>query len=94
MMDFPIEFQKSDYRGYGLATVFVLYVPPERRLLQHWSWQCYDTAPRYPRVRKLVRFWLDEIEGTLHSVTVGLRPLVAGEEYDWLRRARNMRQLN
>jgi uncharacterized protein Usg len=62
--------------GWRLTTAEVLYYMPDHpALLQSFTWQTLDLAPRYPRVRKFLDFWKAEIEAVIHSVR-----LATGEE--------------
>ncbi len=54
-----------------LTTAEILYhLPDHPALLQSFIWQHMDVAPDYPRLRKFLDYWEDNIEGRLHSVTV------------------------
>ncbi len=62
--------------GWRLTTAEVLYYMPDHpTLIQSFVWQTLDLAPRYPRVRKFLKFWKAEIEAVIHSVQ-----LASGEE--------------
>lgn len=66
--------QLADYR---LTTAKILYhLPDHPALLQEFIWQHYDMAPRFPELRRFLEFWEREIDGRLHSVTVGSVDLV------------------
>ena len=39
-------------------------------LLQTYVWQDYDLCPNFPVLNKFLNFWLETLEGPLHSVTV------------------------
>ncbi|WP_118137218.1 usg protein [Oceanicella sp. SM1341] len=55
--------------GHGLTTAQIYYRMPDcQSLLQTFVWQEYDLAPKFPRLRKFLDFWRDELEGPLHSV--------------------------
>lgn len=57
--------------GHRLTMAEILYhMPDHPALLQSFIWQHMDIAPDYPRLRKFLDFWEDNIEGRLHSVTV------------------------
>ena len=71
------DFKKQFCGEFRLTTAEILYHMPDcRGLLQTFIWQDYDIAPRYPILGKFLRFWSDELEGDLHSVTVGSKELV------------------
>ena len=62
----------STSAGYRLATAEILYHLPEfPGLLQSFVWQFYDLAPDYPELRRFLDHWRRNIDGPLHSVTVG-----------------------
>jgi uncharacterized protein Usg len=57
--------------SHRLTTAEILYhMPDHPALLQSFVWQHLDIAPDYPRLRKFLDYWEDNIEGRLHSVTV------------------------
>jgi uncharacterized protein Usg len=65
--------------GWRLTTAQVLYYMPDHpRLLQSFTWQTLDLAPRYPRIQKFLDFWRAEIEAVIHSIEIasgeGLAP--------------------
>lgn len=66
--------QLHDYR---LTTAEILYhLPDHPALLQSYIWQEYDIAPEFPGLFKFLNFWTKEIEGKLHSVTVGSKEII------------------
>lgn len=66
---------------YRLTTAHILYhMPDHPALLQSFLWQEYDMCPDYPRLFKFLHFWEREIEGKLHSVSVGSRKLITAGE--------------
>ena len=57
--------------GYGLTTANILYrLPDHPALIQSYVWQEYDLHPDFPELRKFLDFWIRELEGPLHAVTV------------------------
>lgn len=57
---------------YCLTTAHILYhLPDHPGLLQSYLWQDYDIAPDYPVLVRFLDFWTRNLEGRLHSVTVG-----------------------
>ena len=57
-------------QGYGLTTAHILYRRPDHPwLLQSYVWQDYDLFPNFPQLNKFLDFWLEKLEGPLHSVT-------------------------
>lgn len=72
---------KKQLAGQRLSTAHILYhMPDHPGLLQAFTWQTYDVAPRYPRIREFLDFWADEIDARIHSVTVGAVELVKPAE--------------
>lgn len=71
------EFERQ-LRGERLTTAEVLYFMPDHpALIQRFLWQTQDVAPEFPRVHRFLRFWKDEIEAVIHSVTVSAVGLVS-----------------
>lgn len=67
--------------GYRLTTAEILYHRPDfPDLLQHFIWQEYDIAPRFPVLKKFLDFWEANLDGKLHSVTVASSALVRPAE--------------
>jgi uncharacterized protein Usg len=63
--------------GYRLTTAEILYhLPDHPKLLQSFIWQEYDMAPSYPMLRRFLDFWQGNLDGKLHSVTVGSTALI------------------
>ncbi|MEM7443705.1 MAG: Usg family protein [Pseudomonadota bacterium] len=68
-------------RGYRLTTAEILYhLPDHPALLQSFTWQYLDMAPRFPELRRFLDFWTRDIDAVLHSVKVGAVELVQGAE--------------
>ena len=62
---------RRQLEGYGLTTANILYRRPDHPwLLQSYVWQDYDLCPAFPVLNKFLNFWLETLEGPLHSVTV------------------------
>jgi uncharacterized protein Usg len=67
--------------GYRLTTAEILYhFPDYPSLLQTYVWQDYDLAPKFPVLAKFLNFWEENLEGRLHSVNVGSKKIIAGDE--------------
>jgi uncharacterized protein Usg len=74
------DFQKQ-VAGYGLTTAHILYRRPDHPwLLQSYVWQDYDLCPKFPVLNKFLEFWLNKLEGPLHSVTVAHSRLIKPAE--------------
>ena len=68
--------------GYRLTTAEILYHRPDHpSLLQHYIWQEYDMAPRFPLLIRFLTFWQNNLEGRLHSVTVASSALIHPAEF-------------
>jgi uncharacterized protein Usg len=62
---------KRQLSGYGLTTAQILYRRPDHPwLLQTYIWQNYDLFPKFPELQRFLAFWVEKLEGPLHSVTV------------------------
>ena len=71
----------SSCEGYGLTTAQILYrLPDHPALLQTYVWQDYDLCPKFPVLNKFLAFWLEKLEGPLHSVTVAHARLIKPAE--------------
>jgi uncharacterized protein Usg len=75
----------ADFRrqleGYGLTTAHILYrMPDYKEILQTYVWQDYDLCPGFPVLNRFLNFWLERIEGPLHSVTVAHAKLIKPAE--------------
>jgi len=71
------DFKKQFMGEFRLTTAEILYHLPDcPGLLQAYVWQDYDISPRYPILGKFLQFWKDELEGPLHSVTVGSKEII------------------
>ena len=69
-------------REYRLTTAEIIYhLPDHPSLLQSFVWQHLDVAPEYPRLRKFLEFWMNSIEGKLHSVRVGQKTLIGPAKF-------------
>ena len=72
---------RRQLEGYGLTTANILYRRPDHPwLLQTYVWQDYDLCPNFPALNKFLNFWLEKLEGPLHSVTVAHARLIKPAE--------------
>jgi len=72
---------RRQLEGYGLTTANILYRRPDHPwLLQTYIWQEYDLCPEFPELSKFLNFWLEKLEGPLHSVTVAHARLIKPAE--------------
>ena len=67
--------------GYGLTTAQILYRRPDHPwLLQTYVWQDYDLFPKFPELRRFLAFWMEKLDGPLHSVQVAHAKLIKPAE--------------
>ena len=72
---------KRQLQGYGLTTAQILYrLPDHPSLLQTYVWQDSDLCPKFPALNRFLAFWLETLEGPLHSVTVAHSRLIRPTE--------------
>ena len=72
---------KKQLAGYGLTTAQILYrMPDHQSVLQTYLWQDYDLFPNFPVLNKFLAFWLEKLDGPLHSVTVAHARLIKPAE--------------
>lgn len=77
MADFDIQF-KDQYR---LTTAQIYYhLPDYPKFLQEFIWQDYDLHPSFPHLKKFLGFWVEKIEGRLHSVYVARQKIITPGE--------------
>ncbi len=64
-------------QSYRLTTAEIIYhLPDHPSLLQTYVWQAMDLVPDYPNLRKFLSFWQANLDGKLHSVTVGFKEVI------------------
>ena len=74
-----LDLQLRDYR---LTTAEIFYhMPDHPSLLQTYVWQDYDLAPKYPVLFKFLDFWVEKLDGKLHSVYVARQKLIKPGEF-------------
>jgi uncharacterized protein Usg len=72
---------KRQMSGYGLTTAQILYRRPDHQwLLQTFVWQNYDLFPKFPELQRFLAFWVEKLEGPLHSVLVAHSRLIKPAE--------------
>ena len=72
---------KRQLAGYGLTTAQILYRRPDHKwLLQTFVWQNYDLFPKFPELQRFLAFWVEKLEGPLHSVLVAHSRLIKPAE--------------
>ena len=68
--------------GYGLTTAQILYRRPDHPwLLQTYIWQNYDLFPKFPELMRFLAFWMEKLDGPLHSVSYTHKRLIAPNEW-------------
>ena len=73
--------QLKDYR---LTTAEIIYgLPDHPKLVQSYIWQELDIAPRFPVLRKFLRFWETKLEGRLYHVKVAHAELIKPGEFTY-----------
>ncbi len=73
---------KLQLTGHRLTTAEIIYCMPDHpALLQTYVWQNLDIAPRFPRLRRFLSFWEENLEGALHIVRVASKQLVQPSEF-------------
>lgn len=64
--------------NYRLTTAEILYhMPDHPSLLQSYIWQELDLAPRFPVLKKFLRFWEEHLDGKLYQVSVAHQKLIS-----------------
>ncbi len=68
---------KAQLAGFSLTTAEILYrLPDHPSLIQSYIWQEYDSAPRFPKLKSFLDFWVAQLEGKLYRVTVAHSKLI------------------
>ena len=76
---------RRQLEGASLATAEIFYhMPDAQGLLQTYVWQDYDTAPRFPRLRRFLDFWQRELDGKLHSVRLTHARLLGPRDFRYV----------
>ncbi len=74
-----LELQLENYR---LTTAQIFYhMPDHPAVLQEFIWQELDLAPKFPVLTKFLTYWEDNLDGKLHSVTVGQTKIISPSYY-------------
>lgn len=78
MADFELQFKDS----YRLTTAQIYYhLPDYPKFLQEFIWQDYDLAPAFPRLDRFLNFWIEKIDGKLHSVYVARQKIISASDH-------------
>jgi uncharacterized protein Usg len=71
----------AQLQGFSLTTAEILYhLPDYPALLQSYVWQDYDEHPRFPKLKKFLDFWTENLDGKLYQVRVAHKGLVSPAE--------------
>jgi uncharacterized protein Usg len=72
---------RAQLAGFSLTTAEILYrLPDHPSLLQSYIWQEYDSAPRFPKLKSFLDFWVAKLDGKLFRVTVAHSELIRPAE--------------
>ena len=72
---------RRQLEGCGLTTANIMYRRPGRQwLLQTYVWQDFDLFPKFPELNKFLNFWMEKLDGPLHSVMVAHARLIKPAE--------------
>ena len=81
MANFELQFVE-DYR---LTTAQIYYhLPDHPSFLQEFIWQDYDRIPTFPKLKNFLGFWVEQIEGKLHSVYVAKQKIITASDARFL----------
>ncbi len=71
----------SRLAGSGLLTAEILYrMPDHPGLLQTFTWQTLDEAPKFPRLSAFLDHWRREIRAVIHTIRVAHSEMLAPAE--------------
>lgn len=75
----------AQLEGYSLTTAEILYhLPDFPALLQSFTWQDYDLAPRFPKLLDFLSFWDRNLDGKVNRVRVCNKRLIDPAEFRFL----------
>ncbi len=76
-----MRMMKEQLDGYRLTTAEILYhLPDFPELLQSYTWQDLDMAPRFPVLKRFLDFWDQNLDGKVHSVRVASKSIIGASE--------------
>ena len=77
------DFEKQ-LQNYRLTTAEIIYhLPDYPELLQSFIWQQLDIAPEFPILTSFLDYWIEHIEGRLHTVKVANCELIRPAEFTY-----------
>jgi uncharacterized protein Usg len=75
----------AQLKGFSLTTAEILYrMPDHPSLLQSYIWQEYDLHPLFPKLKGVLNFWSENLEGALYRIRVTHKALIHPREYDFV----------
>lgn len=75
----------AQLNNHRITTAEILYhMPDHPHLLQTYVWQDLDIAPRFPVLRRFLRFWERNLDGPLHLVRVASTNLIQPAEFRFI----------
>jgi len=74
------EETRQKEEGLRRATIHIEYWRPDHpNLLQIFVWQTHDIFPTFPRMKRLLVHWRDEVPARINTVEIGYVPLGRNE---------------
>jgi uncharacterized protein Usg len=71
----------AQLRGFSLTTAEILYrLPDHPALLQSFVWQDYDLSPKFPKLKKFLDFWTQNLDGPLYGIRIAHAGLIKPAE--------------
>lgn len=68
-MIIDVDFKNRILKGYGLATVEIVYFLPDyQNLIQSFIWQTLDKSPDFNRIHKFIHYWNNHIEANIKEI--------------------------
>lgn len=72
------------FDGYNLTTAeFIYHMPDNPHILQSYIWQDYDLAPKFPVLNKFITFWVEELDGPLHSIIMAEQRIIKAADLNY-----------
>ena len=81
--DSPV-LKRRFFDGYNLTTAeFIYHMPDNPHILQSYIWQDYDLAPKFPVLNKFITFWVEELDGPLHSIIMAEQRIIKAADLNY-----------
>ena len=75
------DFQRK-LSGESLLTAEILYFRPDHpSVLQSFSWQTLDAAPRFPRLALFLEHWRKDVQAMIHSIRIAHSDWIGPSEF-------------